>query len=494
MSQKPLQILFSENPFKKRIVMQKSNNNAPIVEQNLIIHHKRNLRKSLFHNSKKDFDKEQKQKEPKGNIDNKTNANNKNIKHGDIIINTGKKLIKRPNNLLMRKEDLMDEKERKEYEEKKKNDEECKKRDEPFNPFGVVVKDFLKKNQEKPESNNNTNSLNPFKNINYEPGEIINNPFKLPSQDKINKSNPFMNLAQKNENSIDKTTDLNPFKNVQSNLNNLNPFIQNKKDNKIQNHTFISDNNNPFLNIITNKTNNNPFLDINDKTNNNPFLNNNNKTNNNPFLNGNNEKNNDQTKNPFLIKDSSNVFTFDSNNLIHDSDKNAENKNKEEEEDGPAFFDSEIKIEKDEDKHKNLKEVHYKTNQKFFEAKIENLQFLEQENGKSKYTTKGSGLFSFELDKNEQGKNIGLFTLREISTKNVKLSGIIIDSTSVEKAKLRAGLDFIFIKNILVKYSKYNSNGLSEQTKITFLRIRVKNEELDNFYNKTNEFFNLVKK
>ena len=49
MSQKPLQLFFSENPFKKRIIIQKTSNNAPIVEQNLIIHHKRNLKlKKLF--------------------------------------------------------------------------------------------------------------------------------------------------------------------------------------------------------------------------------------------------------------------------------------------------------------------------------------------------------------------------------------------------------------------------------------------------------------
>ena len=64
MSQKPLQIFFSENPLKKRNILQNSfNNNAPIIEQKLIIHHKRNLRKSLLHNSKQDFDKEQKQKD-----------------------------------------------------------------------------------------------------------------------------------------------------------------------------------------------------------------------------------------------------------------------------------------------------------------------------------------------------------------------------------------------------------------------------------------------
>ena len=469
MSQKPLQLFFSENPFKKRIIIQKTSNNAPIVEQNLIIHHKRNLRKSLLHNSKQDFDKEQKQKEPKENLDKKNNSNNENNKNKDIIINSGKKLIKLPLNLLMKKEDLMDEKERREYEEKKKNNEACNNKGKAFNPFGCVVKDFLKKNQEKSETNTNIASLNPFKNINYEPSEIINNPFKLPSQDKINKSNPFMNLAQKNESNKDKKSDLNPFKNIQNNSNNYNPFIMSNNDNKIQNNTLIGDNNTKI---------NNPFIINNDKTNSNPFLNN-------------NETNNGQQNNPFLMKDSSNVFTFDSNNLKQEPNKNQDN-NKEEE--NPEYFNEDVKIEKDEEKHKNLKEVQYKTNQKFFETKIENLQFLEQENGKSKYTTKGNGLFSFELDKNEQGKIIGLFTFREISTKNVKLSGMIIDSTTVEKSKLRVGLEFIFIKNILVKYTKYNSNGLSEQTKVTFLRIRVKNEELDNFYNKTNEFFKLVKK
>ena len=469
MSQKPLQLFFSENPFKKRIIIQKTSNNAPIVEQNLIIHHKRNLRKSLLHNSKQDFDKEQKQKEPKENLDKKNNSNNENNKNKDIIINSGKKLIKLPLNLLMKKEDLMDEKERREYEEKKKNNEACNNKGKAFNPFGCVVKDFLKKNQEKSETNTNIASLNPFKNINYEPSEIINNPFKLPSQDKINKLNPFMNLAQKNESNKDKKSDLNPFKNIQNNSNNYNPFILSNNGNKIQNNTLIGDNNTKI---------NNPFIINNDKTNSNPFLNN-------------NETNNGQQNNPFLMKDSSNVFTFDSNNLKQEPNKNQDN-NKEEE--NPEYFNEDVKIEKDEEKHKNLKEVQYKTNQKFFETKIENLQFLEQENGKSKYTTKGNGLFSFELDKNEQGKNIGLFTFREISTKNVKLSGMIIDSTTVEKSKLRVGLEFIFIKNILVKYTKYNSNGLSEQTKVTFLRIRVKNEELDNFYNKTNEFFNLVKK
>ena len=122
------------------------------------------------------------------------------------------------------------------------------------------------------------------------------------------------------------------------------------------------------------------------------------------------------------------------------------------------------------------------------------MQFLEREQGKNKYISKGSGIFSFQEEKDEKGKKIGIFTLRESATKNIKLQGIIIDSTCVEKSKLKNGLEFIFIKNILVKYSKYETEKMSEETKITFLRIRVKKEEIDNFYNKTNEFFNLIKK
>ena len=81
------------------------NDNVPIIEQNLIIHHKRNLRKSLAHKPKQYFDNEQKQKEPKENL----NKNNNEINKNEAIINTGKRLIKFDNNLLIKKEDLLDE-------------------------------------------------------------------------------------------------------------------------------------------------------------------------------------------------------------------------------------------------------------------------------------------------------------------------------------------------------------------------------------------------
>ena len=488
MSQKPFQIIFSENPFKKRRISLKSNENAPIIEQNLIIHHKRNLRKSLANKPKQYFGNEQNQKEPKENLNKNNEINNKD----EAISNTGKRLITFNNNLLIKKEDLLDENERREYEEKKINEENINK-GESFNPFGFVVNDFLKKNQEKPDTtNNNSTSLNPFKNINYKPSIIINNPFKLPDQDKINKSNPFMNLVQENKSNIDNNFVSNPFKNIKNKENNINPFSINNNDNKIQNNPFLINKDeksyNPFL-INKDEKSSNPFLINKDEKSNNPFLNNNNEKSYNPFLNNNFDSNNDHPKNPFLKNDSSNIFTFNSNNLKKESNENPGINIYDEDDEN---IEEEIKIEKDENKLKNFKEVQYQTNNKFYQTEIENLQFLEQENGKNKYTSKGSGLFSFELTKDEKGKNVGIFTLREISTKIIKLNGIIINSTSVEKSKLKNGLEFIFIKNILVKYIKYESGKL--QTKITFLRIRVKKEEIDNFYNKTNEFFNLVKK
>ena len=464
MSQKPLQIFFSENPLKKRNILQNSfNNNAPIIEQKLIIHHKRNLRKSMLYNSKNEFDKVQKQKEPKSDLNKNNNINgNKNDKKEDYI-NTDKRSIKFNDNLLMRKEDFLDEKEKKELEEKNKNKQK-NKNGKAFNPFGILVDEFLEKNKEKPEiNNNNTTSLNPFKNINYKTTEITNNPFTLPSQDKINKINPFMELLSNKNNNKDNKTQLNPFINAQNNSNQFNPFLI--KDDKNSNNTKI---NNPFLKNdegVSNKQTNNPFLLNNDGVNKGP------------------------SNNPFLINGSSNIFTFSSNNLKHDPSEIHEKQSDDEDKNN---IEEEVKIEKDENKFKDLKEVQYQKKNKFFETEIENLQFLEQENGKNKYTSKGSGIFSFEEDKNEQGEKVGIFTLREKSTKNIKLKGIVINSTSVEKSQLKTGLEFIFIKDILVKYTKYYS--MSEITKITFLRIRVKEDKVDDFYNKTNDFFNLVKK
>jgi hypothetical protein len=375
----------------------------------------------------------------------------------------------------MRKEDFLDEKEKKELEEKNKNKQK-NKNGKPFNPFGILVDEFLEKNKEKPEiNNNNTTSLNPFKNINYKTTEITNNPFTLPNEDKINKINPFMDLLKNNNSNNDNKAKLNPFINAPNNSNHFNPFLtKNDKEAAPLLNTNVNNNNNNIKNF-------NPFLKNNDGMSNQPPKN--------PFIMNDDGENKGQSSNPFLMNGSSNIFTFASNNLKQEPNEIQE---KQSDDEDVNNIQEEVKIEKDENKLKDLKEVEYQKKNKFFETQIENLQFLEQENGKNKYTSKGSGIFSFEEDKDEQGKKVGIFTLREQSTKNIKLKGIIIDSTCVEKSKLKSGLEFIFIKNILVKYTKYDS--MSEITKITFVRIRVKEDKVDDFYNKTNDFFNLVKK
>ena len=105
MSQKSLQIFFSENQLKKRNILQNSfKSNSPIVEIKSIIHHKRNLPNIMIYNSKQDFDKDQKQKETKSDL--KNINDNQNDKKEDFI-NTGKRIIKFYDNLLMRREDFL---------------------------------------------------------------------------------------------------------------------------------------------------------------------------------------------------------------------------------------------------------------------------------------------------------------------------------------------------------------------------------------------------
>ena len=227
---------------------------------------------------------------------------------------------------------------------------------------------------------------------------------------------------------------------------------------------------------------------IKDNNNKNPFLNigNNNEKSSNPFLQY-LDNNKHKSKNPFLEynteDEASKAFNFsipEQKEEVSDSD----------EED----IEKEVEIERDEENLKSFKEVKYEKKDKFYEKEVINLQFLETEKGKSKYITKGGGLFSLQEEKNEKGENIGVFALRDKSTKNIKLQGIIIDSSTVEKAKLSNGVEFIFIKNVLVKYSKYDTSELIDETKITFLRIRVNKDDIDDFYNKICEFFKLVKK
>ena len=442
-----------ENPFRKNKILEKDPSSGSVV-QKLIIHHKKNLRKSMFFNSKEDFDKNFSQKEKSSNmVDRDINKDNKNN-----IITRNKELIF--GNILMKKQDFPEN-----YRsQNKKNDKENK--DSSQNSIYIKIEDDSnEKNEINRKISNpfninikNSNENNIFNNP-FKPNE---NPFKINDKDKINQSNPFINISKDNINSnLNKDTRINPFTKTESNTNN------------------------PFITSENIKLERNPFINNNGGNSNNPFHNSNGNQNNNPFLNNNANQNN----NPFVTNDSKNIFTSNSDNIKKDSSVKEQSDDEEE----LKKLQEEVKIEKDENKLKNFKDVKYAKSDKFFETEIENLQLLECEQGKSKYLSKGCGIFSYQEEKDEKGKKTGIFTLRDKATKNILLQGIIIDLTSVEKAKLKNGLEFILIKNILVKYSKYGTDKITEETKITFLRIRVKKEEIDNFYNKTNEFFNLIK-
>ena len=440
MSDKQYQNQIINNPFKKKqTLFEKPINNGPI-EQVLILHHKRNLRKSMKHQTKLELEKEQKQNEKE---------NNENSKRYEII--NGKKVWKFKNILLKKGEYFNNEE--KQNEQNNKNDKECDKGLKGYNPFiNCISKKILeikRENDEKNEINNANNKIeNPFKMIN----ETFN-PFKVLDNSKINKTNPFMNIIQDNNNnsinSNNNNKNFNPFRNIEKTSSHCNPFLNNNINNNLNKST------NPFLNAVDNT-------------------------------------NKEISSNPFLNNEVSNIFTFDTNNLKNNPSLEEDQKEPSDDEDDKKI-EEEIKIEKDENKLKNLKEVQYQQSDKFYETEIENLQFLMNEDGKNKYISKGNGIFCFQQEKNEQGKNVGIFTLREKSTKNIKLQGIVIDNTTVEKSKLKNGLEFIFIKNIIVKYTKYDKDNLIDETKISFLRIRILKDEIDNFYNKTNEFFNLVK-
>ena len=439
---------YNENPFKKRIILEKVNKPGPI-EQKLIIHHKKNLRKSLIFDSKEDFDKENYKKEKSQDLN--KNAINKNGRK--VLFDGNKTLIF--DNLLAKKEDYPhDIKSQKIGNDNGQNNQNSN----PFFNHDIKLEEDIK---EKKDIKANPIAFNPFKLNNISETEISNsNPFKIKGDDKINKNNPFINLIKdSNNNETNVAKNFNPFKNIENNsCNNANPFSYN------ENNIFSK---NPFL-----KMNN---KNISDEIPTNPFISDNEQANKN---------------NPFMTNGLSNPFKFNANNLKNDS---SIKENFEEDEDNKDL-EEEVKIEKDEDKLKNLKEVQYSKTDKFYEIEIENLQYLEHYKDKNKYISIGGGIFDYQEEKDENGKNVGIFILRESSTKKIKLQGIIIDSTSVEKAKLKNGLEFIFIKNILVKYSKYDPDKITEETKITYLRIRINKNEIDNFYNKTNEFFNLIKK
>ena len=135
MSDKQYQNQIINNPFKKKqTLFEKPINNGPI-EQVLILHHKRNLRKSMMHQTKLELEKEQKQNEKE---------NNENSKRYEII--NGKKVWKFKNILLKKGEYFNNEE--KQNEQNNKNDKECDKGLKGYNPFiNCISKKILEKIQ-----------------------------------------------------------------------------------------------------------------------------------------------------------------------------------------------------------------------------------------------------------------------------------------------------------------------------------------------------------
>ena len=161
----------------------------------------------------------------------------------------------------------------------------------------------------------------------------VYNPFKIPSLNTQNNTNPF--LSVQNNRSSSNFSNNNPFlsKNNQSLSNNsLNPFMN---SNSVNNNKFQTqnnnNNNNPFLSSSSNNNNlnfsfshnnNNTSTSFNSSNGGNPFLskNNNNNTNN-PFLTNSNDNNRNNIFNNNSFN-STNIFSNNNNNQINSSNNN----------------------------------------------------------------------------------------------------------------------------------------------------------------------------
>lgn len=476
------------------------------INQDLILHHDNNLRKSMLykqppestflgnitHQKEKEIQKKEKYNDLRDFLHFNSEKNKIKSEENNNILNRTKSkynndIIKFVNNLGFKADKKITN-----FENIFSNNMNKEK--------DVNIPINIKQNNEQANPTNSSNISSMDKNNieNNCENKIVKNPF-LPNPEKtignpFKETNPFLiNNFNNNNNSI-----INPFNPNNDNI--INPFSSSKKNpfsSNISNNDKNTEVNNQFLqnNNNTNNYNNNvnpfnPFLPSNNKTSNNnnndinnPFKNfvNNNNTNNffnNPFINNNN--------NSFISNMNVNPFQNNNNNKLSNNDE-TDNQN----EDENINVEEEIKIEKDENKLKNFKEVKFEIN-KFYEIKIENLQYLEREDNKNKYVSIGEGMLSFQV--NKEGKKNGILVLRDINTKNIKIQAIISASSSVEKAQLKNGLEFIMIKNVLAIYSKYNKENIIQKTNLTYIRIRVDKDNIENLLNKAKEFFELMKK
>ena len=330
----------------------------------------------------------------------------------------------------------------------------------PLNPFLANDNKILN-----PFKKNNINPINPFANANINNNDKTNN---TQVKDQVANNNPFKMNLNKDLNS-------NTNKNINNNNNNgnnnlYNPFLNNpfNKEKERENNNSLSNDN---KNIV------NPFLSIanNSNMNVNPFLNNTTNTNNNnPFF-----------SNPFVS-----ISNINSNQLPNNN--NIKNEEKKEEEEEKENVEEEVKIEKDDNKLKKFKEIKYEKENKFFEIIVENLQYFDKNNEKNKYVSVGRGMLSLQQE-NKEGKKTGIFVLRDLSTKIIKIQGVIINSSTVEKAKMKNGLEYILVKNVLANFIKYTNLEDVRETILTYLRIKVNKDSLETLLDKINEFFSSIK-
>ena len=201
--------------------------------------------------------------------------------------------------------------------------------------------------------------------------------------------------------------------------------------------------------------------------------------------------------NPFL--NNNNIFSIMPNSIFNNGNEEEENKK---EDDENVNVEEEIKIEKDENKLKQLKEVKQVEDEKknkFYEVNVENVKYLEYnlDNANVKkytYVSIGGGMLSFEEETNEKGEKSGIIVVRDSVTKFVKLQGIIGNKSTVEKVKLNSGLEIIMFNFILASYFQYNKNSNKPVHKMTILKIKVEKNNLEIFLDKAKSFFELMKK
>ena len=320
--------------------------------------------------------------------------------------------------------------------------------------------------------------------------------------------NPFININNSSFTKSEKKNDVqNPFStcSISSNNNINNPFIMTSTSNNNNNNNNpfsvpSTSNNNPFVNSSLLDNNNNKsiniFSDTSDKNKINPFINISNNNNNifknpstsqnNPFININ--ETNESSKhivNPFININNNNnpFFNYNQNQIVQNN-----NDQNEEGVDENYNAEEEVKIEKDENKIKNLKEINYKNDIKLYSIQVENMQYLEIVDKKPKYVSLGNGILSIQNSKGKEGNNICMIVLRDENTKNIKIQAILSKNSTMEKVQLKNGKEIIVIKNIIATYSKYNSDSILQETKLTHLRIRTDPNKINEFLEETKKF------